>query len=182
MVMNSCILFLGYLKPIIIYRASIEDDLVNLLSGETMLKLTVEQLARTLCANAVLGSPVDVGDRVIIPVAEFGFGFGGAEGARGDKEGGSQHGGAGTGGGGGVSAVAVIIITKDVPGPDGIQVVSLKKKSQLAEVITTLGETVGPHVAHAFEKGTDMMIQRKSKEPQATAEGTDIPVSAEEET
>src|SRR5690606_34495754 len=103
-----------------------------------MLRLTVDQLARTLCASAVLGAPIEAGERVIIPVAEFGFGFGGGEGT-GGKEG-VPHGGAATGGGGGITAVALIIITKGVSGPEGIQVVSLKKKSQMAEVISTLGE------------------------------------------
>ena len=154
--------------------------MVNGVTGESMLQITVDQLARTLCASAILGAPVDTGDRVIIPVAEFGFAFGGGEGTGGDKQG-NQGGGSGTGGGGGISAVALIVVTKGIPGPDGIQVISLKKKSQLAEVITTIGETVGPHVAHAFEKGTDMMMQRKSKEPQAVEEGTEIPVRVEEE-
>ncbi len=150
------------------------------MTGESMLQITVDQLARTLCASAVLGAPIEAGERVIIPVAEFGFGFGGGEGSGGLKEG-SQHGGSGTGGGGGISAVALIIITKGVPGPEGIQVVSLKKKSEIAEVITTIGETVGPHVAKVLEKGSEMMQQRKGKTPWVSEEGTEIPVSGEEE-
>ncbi|MDD3934213.1 MAG: spore germination protein GerW family protein [Methanoculleus sp.] len=157
--------------------------MVNSVTGESMLQITVDQLARTLCASAVLGAPVEAGDRVIIPVAEFGFGFGGGEGTGGSKEG-SQNGGSATGGGGGISAVALIIITKSVPGPEGIQVMSLKKKSEIAEVITTIGETVGPHVAKALEKGSEMMMQRKGskgKTPWVSEEGKEIPVSGEEE-
>ncbi len=149
------------------------------MTGESMLQITVDQLARTLCASAVLGAPIEAGERVIIPVAEFGFGFGGGEGTGGRKEG-EQGGGSGTGGGGGISAVALIIITKDVPGPEGIQVVSLKKKSEIAEVISTIGETVGPHVEKMLEKGSEMMQQRKGKMPGAPG-GTEIPVSGEGE-
>ncbi|MBP7410567.1 MAG: hypothetical protein KA818_03355 [Methanoculleus sp.] len=145
-----------------------------------MLQITVDQLARTLCASAVLGAPVEAGERVIIPVAEFGFGFGGGEGTGGETAG-KQSGGSGTGGGGGIAAVALIIVTKGVPGPEGIQVISLKKKSEIAEVITTLGETVGPHVAKALEKGSEMMMQRTGKPPRAPEEGKEIPVSGEEE-
>ncbi|WP_292489906.1 spore germination protein GerW family protein [Methanoculleus sp. 10] len=153
---------------------------MNSVTGESMLQITVDQLARTLCASAVLGAPVEAGERVIIPVAEFGFGFGGGEGTGGETAG-KQSGGSGTGGGGGIAAVALIIVTKGVPGPEGIQVISLKKKSEIAEVITTLGETVGPHVAKALEKGSEMMMQRTGKPPRAPEEGKEIPVSGEEE-
>jgi len=157
---------------------------VNSMTGESMLQITVDQLARTLCASAILGDPVDAGERIIIPVAEFGFGFGGGECAGGNKEGGKQSGGTGTGGGGGISAVALVLITKGVSGPEGIQVISLKKKSEIAEVITTLGEAVGPHISQAIEKGGEMMQQRRErapgKEPEKKA-GKEIPVSGEEE-
>lgn len=144
-----------------------------------MLQITVDQLARTLCASAILGAPVEAGDRIIIPVAEFGFGFGGGEG-RGDVREGKQGGGSGTGGGGGISAVALVLVNKGVPGPEGIQVISLKKKSEIAEVITTLGETVGPHISKAIEKGGEMMMQqRKGGAPEKT--GKEIPISGEEE-
>lgn len=146
-----------------------------------MLQLTVDQLARTLCASAVLGAPIEAGERVIIPVAEFGFGFGGGEGTGGRKEG-MQHGGAGTGGGGGISAVALIIVTRGVSGPEGIQVVSLKKKSQMAEVVTAIGEAVGPHVEKVIEKSSEMMQQRKGgKTPWVSGEGKEIPIGGEEE-
>ena len=144
-----------------------------------MLRLTVDQLARTLCASAVLGAPIEAGERVIIPVAEFGFGFGGGEGTGVHKEG-VSHGGAATGGGGGITAVALIIVTRGVSGPEGIQVVSLKKKSQMAEVIATIGETVGPHVEKVLDKGSEMMQQRMGgKKP--GAEGKEIPVGGEGE-
>ncbi|HQD26294.1 MULTISPECIES: spore germination protein GerW family protein [Methanoculleus] len=148
------------------------------MTGESMLQITVDQLARTLCASAILGAPVDAGERVIIPVAEFGLGFGAGEGSGGFREG-KQHGGAGTGGGGGISAVALIIITKGVPGPEGVQVISLKKKSEIAEVVTAIGEAVGPHVEKVLEKGSEMMQQRGGM-GRAQGEGREIPVTGEE--
>ena len=93
---------------------------------------------------------------------------------------GHQGGGSGTGGGGGISAVALIIITRGVSGPEGIQVVSLKKKSELAEVISTIGETVGPHVEKVLEKGSEMVQQRRGKTPRVSEEGKEIPVSSAE--
>ncbi|WP_256712155.1 spore germination protein GerW family protein [Methanoculleus chikugoensis] len=156
---------------------------MNSLTGESMLQITVDQLARTLCASAVLGAPIEAGERVIIPVAEFGLGFGGGEGS-GEKREGRPAGGSGaaSAGGGGISAVALIIITKGVPGPEGIQVVSLKKKSEIAEVISTIGEAVGPHVERVLEKGSEMMQQRKGGRMSPVPEGgTEIPIGGEGE-
>jgi uncharacterized spore protein YtfJ len=142
-----------------------------------MLRLTVDELSRMLCASTILGEPIEAGDRVIIPVAEFGFGFGAGEGSGGQAE--QKGGGAGTGGGGGLSAVALVIINKAAPGPEGVQVISLKKKSEIAEVITTLGETVGPHVAKAMEKGSEMMMKHR-KEAAPPAGAKEIQVKGEE--
>ena len=58
--------------------------------------------------------------------------------------------------------------------------VSLKKKSELAEVISTIGETVGPHVEKVLEKGSEMMQQRRGKTPWVSEEGKEIPVSSAE--
>jgi uncharacterized spore protein YtfJ len=145
-----------------------------------MLQLTVDQLARTLCASTILGAPIEAGERVIIPIAEFGFGFAAGEGSGGDKMG-SQGGGAGTGGGGGISAVGLVIIHKDISGPEGIQVISVKKKSEIAEIITTIGETVGPHVSKAIEKGSEMMKERREESLKAPGGSGEITVKGEVE-
>jgi uncharacterized spore protein YtfJ len=166
--------------PTIIYEVAKGIRWVNYVTGESMLQITVDQLARTLCASAVLGAPIEAGERVIIPVAEFGFGFGAGEGSGSSKEV-PTGGGSGSGGGGGLSAVAIIIITKGVTGPDGAQVISLKKKSEMAEVITTLGEAIGPHVARAMEKGTEMMMKKKPETSKPSMEPTEIEVQGEEE-
>ncbi|MDN7024794.1 hypothetical protein FGU65_07830 [Methanoculleus sp. FWC-SCC1] len=144
-----------------------------------MLQLTVDQLGKMLCASTVIGAPIEAGDRVILPVAEFGFGFGAGEGSGGKTEA-EKSGGAGTGGGGSVSVVALVIIHRSVTGPEGVQVISLKKKSELSEVITTLGETVGPHIGKAMEKGSEMMMKRQ-KEAEPAGESKEIRVKGEGE-
>jgi uncharacterized spore protein YtfJ len=47
--------------------------------------------------------------------------------------------------------VAVIIIHKDVKGPEGVQVLSLKKTSQVSEIISTVGEAVLPQIVGAIK-------------------------------
>ena len=45
------------------------------MSDEQMLTETACHLKEFLASNNVMGSPVDFGEKVVIPVARFGFGF-----------------------------------------------------------------------------------------------------------
>lgn len=100
------------------------------------MKIMLEELEKIVSANTILGKPVEMAEKVIIPVAGFGFGFGAGEGRN------TEGGGSGTGGGAGagITPVAVIIAHKDVRGPEGIQVLSLQKHGAMAEVIGTEAE------------------------------------------
>jgi len=115
------------------------------MAGEELLKPTVEELDRLLSTKKIVGEPLVFEDRMVIPVSEFGFGFG----AGGGK--GPQGGGEGTGAGGGISPVALVIVSKGVPGPEGVQVLSLKKKSAAAEVVSTVAEQLAPQVIEAIK-------------------------------
>jgi uncharacterized spore protein YtfJ len=115
------------------------------MSVEEMLKGTANELKAFMLPENVIGKPVDLGERTVIPVARFGFGFG-AGGGTGDK-----GDGRGAGGGGGMEPVAMIILHKGVTGPDGIQVVALRKESPWAEVTRVLSEKLAPQVIEAFK-------------------------------
>ncbi|MCC7566499.1 MAG: hypothetical protein KO206_09545 [Methanomicrobiaceae archaeon] len=123
-----------------------------------MFRMTVDELSKLLCAGCIVGTPIESADKIIIPVADFAFGFGSGEGNM-EKSGG----GAGTGAGGSVSAVALLIVYRDIPGPGGIQFISLKKKGPFAEVVSTIGEMFHPEVEKAVEKGSEM-IEKKQHE------------------
>ena len=110
-----------------------------------MLKTTTDELDRLLSPEHVMGNAVDLGDKVVIPVAEFGFGFGAGSGSGKDGAGGS-----GSGGGGGISPVALVIVHKDVRGAEGIQVLSLRKDNPVAQVISALSESLAPQVIEAI--------------------------------
>ena len=121
--------------------------LVISMIGEDLLKLTLDELDKLISAKTVMGEKIEVDNKIIIPVAGFGFGFGAGGGSgKGDEESGG-----GAGAGGGVTPVAVIILHKDVKGHEGVQVLSLKKSSPVAEVIETIGETVLPQVVDAVK-------------------------------
>ena len=115
------------------------------MSSEEMLQETASKLKEFLMARNVLGEAIDLGDKVVIPVARFGFGFGAGEGT------GKSGGGEGAGGGGGLEPVALIILHKDVKGPEGVQVMSISKENPIAQVISALSETLAPQVIQAIK-------------------------------
>ncbi len=115
------------------------------MSNEEMLKETASELKGFLSTKNVMGDPVDFGDKLVVPVARYGFGFGAGGGH--SKDGGGQ----GAGAGGGIEPVALVILHKDVKGAEGVQVMSLKKDSQIAQVISALGESIAPQVIDAIK-------------------------------
>jgi uncharacterized spore protein YtfJ len=123
------------------------------MSAEQVLTETASQLRGFLSTDNVMGAPIDFGEKVVIPVARFGFGFGTGSGQ--GKEGSGQ----GAGGGGGLEPVALVILHKDVKGPEGVQVMSLRKDSAIAQIISALGESIAPQVIDAIKS----MNQNKEK-------------------
>jgi uncharacterized spore protein YtfJ len=115
------------------------------MSSEQMLTETASQLRGFLSTDNVMGAPIDLGEKVVIPIARFGFGFGTGSGQ--GKDGSGQ----GAGAGGGLEPVALVILHKDVKGAEGVQVMSLKKDSAIAQVISALGETIAPQVIEAIK-------------------------------
>ena len=113
-----------------------------------MLKMTTEELERLLSPAHIIGTPLDLGDRSVIPIAEFGFGFGAGSGEGAEKKGS----GSGAGGGGGISPVALVVVHKDIQGIEGIQVLSLRKESTVVRVISTIAESLAPQVLSAVKE------------------------------
>jgi len=92
-------------------------------------------------------------DKTIIPLtkigAAFGTGIGGGKGKGGEKQTAEGEGtGSGAGGGGGLTPVAMIVVFKGIPGPDGIKVISLEKESSMSKAITD----VMPSVTEAVKR------------------------------
>lgn len=112
-------------------------------------KTTMGEIERMLTTKSVIGDPITVDGRTIIPLVGFGFGFG-AGGGQGKDEKAGQGEGGGTGGGGGMKPVAVIVVDKDgvrvqpaKPGASGVMekiaetvVNAQKSKAEKAEAKT----------------------------------------------
>ena len=130
------------------------------MTTEELIKGTADELRQLINAQSVIGAPIDLGNKIIIPVTKFGLGFG-AGGSRG-----SGSDGSGAGGGGGIEPVAVIISHKDIQGAEGVQIFSLKKENPIAQVITALGESLVPQVIDLIKKNesTKPVVQEKPQE------------------
>ena len=88
-----------------------------------------------------LGTAVEFGDKVAIPIYQFNFGTGGGGGGREGR----PSSGVGFALGGTIGPVAVVILTKDVPGPQGIQIHEFgtnKVGEALAELMLRLWEMI----------------------------------------
>ena len=124
------------------------------MSSEEMLKGTALELEKILQSRNVMGPAIEIGDKAVIPVARFGFGFGAGGGS------GGRGGGEGGGAGGAIEPVAIVVVHKDIRGTEGIRVLSLNKESPIAQVIEALSESLAPQVIDAL-KG-----MKKPKEPE----------------
>ena len=127
------------------------------MASEDMLKGTAFELEKILAARNIMGPPVDLGDKAVIPVARFGFGFG-AGGSSGEKGGGE-----GGGAGGGIEPIALVVVHKGVKGAEGIQVLSLRKESPVAQVIEALSESLAPQVIEAIRSMREGPKEKKSE-------------------
>jgi uncharacterized spore protein YtfJ len=113
----------------------------------------LEEFRKAISVETVVGKPIELEDKILIPICSVGFGAGGGGGARKEKEG--Q--GYGIGGGGGVSPVALVAVFKGIPGPDGLKVLSLKPSG-------TLEKLVGEALPMVMEKVKELKEGKKGEE------------------
>jgi uncharacterized spore protein YtfJ len=108
---------------------------------EDAIKITVEELRKVLNIENVIGEPIETEDKILIPVTRFGmaFGAGMGEGKGPEGQGGK---GAGAAGGTGIEPIAMIAVFKDVKGPEGVRLLSLKPPGPMTRAISEIGSAV----------------------------------------
>lgn len=79
---------------------------------ENLFGKAIGEIERLLNTKTIVGDPITVEGRTLIPLISVGFGFGVGAGEGNDPKKGVGSGG-GTGGGGGVKPVAVIVVDQD---------------------------------------------------------------------
>ncbi|MDD1749984.1 MAG: hypothetical protein LUO89_08920, partial [Methanothrix sp.] len=109
------------------------------MTGVDAIKVTVDELIKALSARNIISEPIEMEDKIIIPIAKIGMGFGTGQGHE-EAGGGGRAGGAG--GGVGIFPVAVVIVFKGIAGTDGVKVIPLSGKSTIAEPVTSLADTI----------------------------------------
>jgi len=105
---------------------------------EDPIKATVEELLKVLAIENVIGEIIEAEDKMLIPVTRMGMGFGAGTGegkSPRDREG--ECGGAG--GGAGIEPIAMVVVFKGVPGPEGVKVLPLSSPGPLAKTISEIG-------------------------------------------
>ena len=111
------------------------------MATEDAIRITIDELLKVLSARNIIGEPIEMDDKIILPITKMGMGFGtGMSPGREDKGGGGSAGGAG--GGVGVKPIAVVIIFKGIPGPYGVKVVPLTTPSAMAESLAEITSAV----------------------------------------
>lgn len=123
------------------------EDLNEILKG------MLEEFRKTISIETAIGEPIEIEDKILIPIASIGFGAGGGGGKGKEKE--AQ--GYGVGGGGGISPVALIAAFKGIPGPEGLRVLSLKPSG-------TLEKIVGEALPLVMKKVEEMKEGKKAEE------------------
>lgn len=112
-----------------------------------------EEFRKTISVETAIGKPIEIEDKTLIPIFWIGFGAGGGGGKGKEKEG--Q--GYGAGGGGGICPVALVAVFKDVSGPEGLKVLSLKPSG-------TLDKVIGEALPMVMEKVKEMKEDKKAEE------------------
>lgn len=105
------------------------------------IKATVDELLKALSARNIIGEPIEMEDKIIIPITKMGMGFG-TNIVRGREDSGDRGATGGAGGGVGVFPVAVVIVFKGIAGSEGVKVVPLGAPSPLSEPMANIAHIV----------------------------------------
>ena len=107
---------------------------------EDTTRTTIQELQKVLTANSIIGAPVEMEDKIIIPITKMGMGFGTGSSHESDKNIGGTSGGAG--GGVGVFPVAVVIVLKGVSGHEGVRVIPMGTLNPLCQSVGEIASAI----------------------------------------
>ncbi len=97
-----------------------------------IIKSIWEELRKTIKVETAIGNPIEIEDKTLIPIFGVGFGAGGGGGGKGKEKEGQGY---GVGGGGGISPIALVMVFKGIPGPEGVKVISLKSSGAMERIV-----------------------------------------------
>jgi len=120
---------------------------------ESLVKTTLEEIEKVLTTRTVVGEPITIDDKTLVPLISVGFGFGAGGGSgKGEAKQKGEGTGGGTGGGAWVKPIAVIIIDKE-----GVRIEPI-----MGGIATTI-ERLGEAIPNLLEKCMDKWWERKQE-------------------
>ena len=121
---------------------------------ESLVKTTLEEIEKVLTTRTVVGEPITIDDKTLVPLISVGFGFGAGGGSgKGEAKQKGEGTGGGTGGGAWVKPIAVIIIDKE-----GVRIEPI-----MGGIATTI-ERLGEAIPNLLEKSMEKWWERKKEE------------------
>ncbi len=99
-------------------------------------KAAIDELYKSLSIVGIIGEPMEIGDKVIIPITKMGIVFGTGLRYRAQDSCPDRN----AGGGAGIFPASVVVISKSVKGPEGIRVLPLPRQSGKIELAESLGQ------------------------------------------
>lgn len=112
--------------------------------------VALEELYKSLSIDSIIGEPIEMGDKIIIPVTKMGIVF--STGLHSRAQDNCAEGRAG--GGGGIFPVAIVIVFKDIKGPEGIRIMPLAAPSAEIGLAESLSQMALAAVSKLNVNGT----------------------------
>lgn len=101
------------------------------------IKTTVEELRKLIAIQNFVGEPVATEDKLLLPVMKMNIAFGAGKGI--SKHTDDEAAGMGGGAGASVEPIAMVVVTKDVEGSEGIKSLNLTKGNPTNKAISDVG-------------------------------------------
>lgn len=107
------------------------------MADEKPIKTTVEELKELINVKNLVGAPIEIDGKVLIPFMKWGLGFGAGQG-----KGPEGDGGFGSGAAAGIEPISIVVIDKELEGMEGVRVLNLTKGTETTKAISELGIVV----------------------------------------
>ena len=131
---------------------------------EELMKEVVEQLEKLITTKTIVGEPITVAGKTVVPISKvsFGFGSGGGEGMRDDESG---FGGAGAGGAK-IEPVAFLVISEDE-----VKLLSATGKGiDIGKIVEAVPEVMDKIKSIRGKKGKEKEKEKEQEQGKSTDE------------
>jgi len=131
---------------------------------EELMKEVVEQLEKLITTKTIVGEPITVAGKTVVPISKvsFGFGSGGGEGRRDEKSG---FGGAGAGGAK-IEPVAFLVISEDE-----VKLLSATGKGiDIGKIVEAVPEVMDKIKSIRGKKGKEKEKEKEQEQGKSTDE------------